>query len=56
MVRITFKTLQQKQFFIEAEPTETVRRFHPRLEIADTPPLTMVVLISNTGRRPQEED
>lgn len=28
MVRITFKTLQQKQFFIEAEPTETVRRLH----------------------------
>lgn len=25
MVRIQFKTLQQKQFFIEAEPTETVR-------------------------------
>jgi hypothetical protein len=25
MVRITFKTLQQKQFFIEAELTETVR-------------------------------
>lgn len=25
VVRITFKTLQQKQFHIDAEPTETVR-------------------------------
>lgn len=30
MVRVTFKTLQQKQFFIEAEPTETVRFRSPR--------------------------
>lgn len=32
MVRITFKTLQQKQFFIEAEPTETVADLKKKIE------------------------
>ncbi|GAA5871796.1 hypothetical protein JCM16303_000866 [Sporobolomyces ruberrimus] len=32
MVRITFKTLQQKQFFIEAELTETVAELKKKIE------------------------
>ncbi|GAA6058955.1 hypothetical protein JCM10212_002907 [Sporobolomyces blumeae] len=32
MVRITFKTLQQKQFFVEAEPTETVADLKKKIE------------------------
>ncbi|GAA5942618.1 hypothetical protein JCM1841_006124 [Sporobolomyces salmonicolor] len=32
MVKITFKTLQQKQFFIEAEPTETVADLKKKIE------------------------
>lgn len=44
MVKIQFKTLQQKQFSIEAEPTETVRRSLPSFALLQAPPCSSVVL------------
>jgi len=52
MVRITFKTLQQKQFFVEAELTETVRHSLPLFSSLET----QLTRRQITGWRLEKED